>query len=75
MTALNLTDPVWVKPERYNRFQHFLVGLINDERDLPFVYLCLKLTFVVIPFSILMFVPGVYRWWFGTSPATWVRLS
>lgn len=60
---LKISDPVWVKPERYNFFQKFLVGLINDPRDLPFVYLCLKMTFIVIPFSVLMFVPGVYRWW------------
>ena len=71
MTELKLTDPIWVKPERYDRFQTFLVGLIHDERDLPFVYLCLKLTFIVIPFSILMFVPGVFRWWIAVPFLVW----
>ena len=68
---LEINDPVWIKPERYNLFQKFLVRLINDERDLPFVYLCLKMTFVVIPFSILMFVPGVYRWWIALPFLVW----
>lgn len=40
---------------------------INDERDLPFIHLSLAITLVLLPFAVLLFVPGVFRWWLGVA--------
>ena len=60
---LKITDPVFVKPDHYNFLQRFFLRFIRDERELPFIYNCLKTTLLVIPFSVLMFIPGLFRWW------------
>jgi fatty acid desaturase len=38
---------------------------INDPRDEPFLKLMTQASLVIIPFAILLFVPGVFRWWLG----------
>ncbi|KAA2244449.1 fatty acid desaturase [Chitinophaga agrisoli] len=61
-----LTDPVYTKPDRaYTSLQLFFRSLIRDERDLPFVYLTLKITFTMLPLAIIMYIPGVpgWLWW------------
>jgi fatty acid desaturase len=65
MKILNdITDPVSVKKPA-SRLDHFFVSLLRDERDLPFVYLTLKLTFTLIPLAALLFVPSLpaWLWW------------
>ena len=43
-----ITDPVAVaKPE--GRIGRFFASLLRDERDLPFVYLTLKISFTLLP--------------------------
>ena len=59
-----ITDPVSVqKPS--GRLDHFFVSMIRDERDLPFVYLTLRITFTLIPLAVLLYIPGipVWLWW------------
>ncbi len=68
---LQITDPVYVQPEKRNAIERFFLRFIRDERDLPFVWLCLKITFIVIPFSIIMFIPGMYRWWLAVPFMAW----
>ncbi|MFN8297835.1 MAG: fatty acid desaturase [Chitinophagales bacterium] len=58
---LNLTDPVYVPKEQYNFVERFFLKLIRDERDLPFVWLSLRILFIIIPLSVLMFF--YFRWW------------
>ena len=59
-----ITDPMGVaKPT--TALDRFFVSLIRDERDLPFVYLTLKITFTLIPLAVLLFWPGLPGaiWW------------
>lgn len=59
-----ITDPVYREPKE-NSFNKFAYILLNDKRDLPFIYLTLKITFTMIPLGLLLFVPGVPAaiWW------------
>lgn len=61
--ALKLTDPVFVPKAERNAFERFVLRFIRDERDLPFVWLSLQMTFVLLPLAAVLFVPGVYQWW------------
>jgi fatty acid desaturase len=59
-----ITDPVFVKKELKGMDKYF-VTKIRDERDLPFIHLILKITFILIPSTILLYTPlltGNY-WW------------
>jgi fatty acid desaturase len=62
MRALpEISDPVFT-PTTYNPVDKFWLNLIRDERDLPFVYLTLKITFIMIPLGILLFLPFIQGW-------------
>jgi fatty acid desaturase len=60
-----ITDPVYVKPTGPdNTFQRFFKSMIRDERDMPFVYLTLELTFILLPLAILLYLPlAGWLWW------------
>jgi fatty acid desaturase len=60
-----ITDPVYVEPSApYNSFQRFCRSLIRDERDLPFVYLTLELTLILLPLAVLLYLPvPSWLWW------------
>ncbi|MFN6945659.1 MAG: fatty acid desaturase family protein [Cytophagaceae bacterium] len=61
---VSVNDPVFVQPEKYGFFDKLFLNLIRDERDLPFIYLSLKITFFMILPGIALFfpLPG-YIWW------------
>ena len=61
-TTIEIVDPVFTE-KKYNALDRFFISLINDERDLPFIYLCIKLLLVVLPVSIYLFIPGNFNWW------------
>ncbi len=64
-----ITDPVY-RPEKLNRFDQFLMKFIRDERDLPFAYLTLQISFTLIPLAILLYMPFVTGWaWWTTAIA------
>jgi fatty acid desaturase len=63
--SLNINDPVFTPGQKHNFFQRWILKLIRDERDLPFIYLCLKITFIVIPLGVYLFIPGCFNWWVG----------
>ena len=65
---LNLTDPVFSGPPNYHSIDRFWLSLINDERDLPFVYLTLKITFILLPVGLLLYMPFVTGgWWWSVA--------
>lgn len=64
-----LTDPRFAPKEKRNAYERFWLKLINDERDLPFITLCLQMTFAIMPAAALLFVPGIFRWWL--APIYW----
>ena len=59
-----ITDPVFVKKELSKADQFFLTK-IRDERDLPFIYLMIKITLTLIPSAILLYTPLLTGniWW------------
>ena len=63
MSEIHLTDPVFEKKGHYTSVQRFLLRFIRDERDLPFLYLILKITFLILPVAAYLFIPGNFRWW------------
>lgn len=75
MKVLNsIQDPTFTQPA-YNRFDRFFLTYIKDERDLPFIYLTLRITFTLIPLSILLFMPFVTGWVWWTVAAVHLYIS
>lgn len=58
---LVLTDPIQSKTES-NFADHFFISLLNDKRDLDFIYLSLQITFFVIPFAAVLFIFPQLHW-------------
>ena len=63
ISEIYLSDPVFKQNKTYNLLQRFLLQFIRDERDLPFIYLCLKITFFILPVAIYLYIPGLFSWW------------
>jgi fatty acid desaturase len=59
-----ITDPVYVKRE-FNWFDKQLLRIVRDERDLPFIYLLLKITLVLLPMAIMLYTSLLpnWAWW------------
>ena len=59
-----ITDPVF-EQKRNSNLDTIFLKYINDERDLPFIYLCIKITFIIIPFAVFLFTSILtgYKWW------------
>ncbi|QMW01349.1 fatty acid desaturase family protein [Spirosoma foliorum] len=57
-------DPTF-KGGNYNRLDRFFLQFIKDERDLPFIYLTLRICLTLVPLSVLLFMPFVtgWAWW------------
>lgn len=66
MRALNVIhDPVYKAPESRSAIDRFFLNMIRDERDLPFVYLTLKIVFIMIPVGLCLYIPSLtgIAWW------------
>ncbi|MDX2001046.1 MAG: fatty acid desaturase [Chitinophagales bacterium] len=61
--AITINDPVFVRKEQKNAIDRFFLKLIRDERDLPFIYLSLRILFITVPIAILLYVPGFFSWY------------
>ena len=70
-----ITDPVFIRPARYTATDRFLLGFIRDERDLPFVYLTLKITGSLLPLAILLYLPFVHGWWWALIAVAYQYLN
>ncbi|MBT8189202.1 MAG: fatty acid desaturase, partial [Bacteroidia bacterium] len=57
-----ITDPTFTEVKSYSSFDRFLLKYINDERDLPFVHLIIKLTCINLPVALLLFTPLLTGW-------------
>ncbi|QIP17154.1 fatty acid desaturase [Spirosoma aureum] len=52
----------------YNRLDQFFLPYIKDERDLPFVYLTIRISFILIPLAALLFMPFITGWvWWAVA--------
>lgn len=58
-----IDDPRYDKNIEHSALDRFFLKYLRDPRDLPFIYLSLKQSAVVFPFAVLLFWPGMFRWW------------
>ena len=61
-TNIILTDPVYRPKNRLNPIERLGSHVVNDPRDLPFITLQIKLTLIIIPLAVLMYLIDI-RWW------------
>lgn len=52
---VTISDPVFVPRDDYSSLDRFFLSFIRDERDLPFIYLTLKITFIMLPIGLAMY--------------------
>lgn len=71
MTELStITDPRYVAPESYSAVDLFILRLIRDKRDLPFVWLTLKISVTLLPLGLLLYMPFINGiWWWAIALA------
>ncbi|MFY7787287.1 MAG: fatty acid desaturase family protein [Thermoflexibacteraceae bacterium] len=69
-TALSITDPVY-QPKSHNFIDKWLIAMLNDERDLPFVYLWLKIICFVLPFPVYFYWADSFAWWLVAIYYVW----
>ena len=66
MRTLNtIADPIFVKKE-LSIFDQFFLRYLRDERDLPFIYLMIKLSLLFIPAAIILFLIDNTTWYWWT---------
>lgn len=53
-----VTDPVYVPPTNPGPLDRFALSLIRDPKDLPFIWLSVQITLIVLPCAALLFWPG-----------------
>ncbi|MCF8259037.1 MAG: fatty acid desaturase [Flavobacteriales bacterium] len=63
MNTITITDPVYVKQERFSVLDRWLLHFIREERDLVFPKLVLRMLLVMLPLVVWMYWPGQFRWW------------
>lgn len=59
---LIITDPTYSANEKAGLFESFFLRFINDKRDLPFIYLSLKITIIFVPWAIFLFFYQSAHW-------------
>ncbi|CAN5612053.1 hypothetical protein BH11BAC2_BH11BAC2_10510 [soil metagenome] len=62
---LPLTDPSQPDLNSYSETDRLIARICRDPRDIPFVFLTLKITVFMIPLAILMYLPSItgIAWW------------
>jgi hypothetical protein len=68
---LSITDPQH-RPHPEGAFKAFWMRYLNDERDLPFIWLSLAMTAVLVPFAVVLFATDLAYWWL--APVYWAVL-
>jgi fatty acid desaturase len=74
-TLAAITDPVFTPGRNYSSLDRFFISLLNDERDLPFVYLTLRITLTVVPLGVLLYLPFVSGWVWWAIAAVYFYLN
>ncbi len=73
LETIDIKDPVFNK-KQFSGLDHFFLKYIKDERDLPFVYLILQITLIIIPMAITIFSPMMLGWHWGLFAAIYIGL-
>ena len=63
LSELVITDPMGSRKGRPSWVDRQFLVLIQDERDLPFIYLTLKITLSMITLGILLYFVQGWLWW------------
>ncbi len=69
------TDPEYVAPAKRSAMDRFFLRLIRDERDLPFIYLGLLVTFTLVPMAVLLYLPFVTGWVWWTIAVVYLYIN
>jgi len=74
--SISLTDPVFTPPKgERGAAERFFLRFIEDERDLPFVWLSLQIAFFVLPSAAAVtFAPVGWWTWALVAPAYWALI-
>jgi fatty acid desaturase len=75
LTLDNITDPIHNENRHYSALDNFFLQFIRDKRDLPFVYMTLQVTFIIIPLGILLFMPFITGWAWGVLALTYLLIN
>ena len=69
-----LTDPVYVPKEKHNWYERCWLRIMNDKRDLPFIYLLTLIHVTVILTAIILYTPLLkgWLWWLLAVPYFYV---
>lgn len=62
-TLGTLSDPVYIPKQRFSWYDKLWLRIMNDKRDLPFIYLLTTIHLTVVPTAILLFTPVFEGWW------------
>ncbi|MCE3282465.1 MAG: fatty acid desaturase, partial [Chitinophagaceae bacterium] len=59
-----INDPVFI-PREYSWLDRQFLKLIKDKRDLPFVYLVIRISCIVFPIAMLLYTSLLpnWAWW------------
>ncbi len=69
------TDPGYEAPPSISRMDRFFLVLINDKRDLPFMYLTLNVCLTMLPFAVLLYLPFMNGWMWLAAAAIYLYLN
>ncbi len=60
-----LTDPEFARPVTNSYIDRFLKSLVIDERDVGFIYLTMRISIILIPLAVLLYLPFIsgWMWW------------
>lgn len=69
MKALStITDPTYIPKSKNNLYDRFWLRLMNDKRDLPFIYLLTVIHVIVVSVAIILFTPLLEGWiWWAVA--------
>ncbi|ALI97695.1 fatty acid desaturase family protein [Rufibacter tibetensis] len=73
-TLTAVTDPCGVEKPA-SAIDYFLINFLNDERDLPFIYLTIKISLVLIPVGVLLYLPFISGWLWWLLAFTYLVLN
>ena len=67
--VLQVTDPKWDPANAHTLLARASRPLLRDERDVGIVRTLLQVLLLVVLPGVLLFIPGVFRWWM--APIYW----
>lgn len=76
MIPLNAnTDPEYNVPASETSLSRFFKSMIRDERDLPFIYLTIKISAILFPLAALLYMPFVPFWIFWPAAIVYLVIN